>query len=271
MFAILIESFTLGWFIIGFLSGIVALFFWRVLRSLIEIRKSNSSFKRNIAELSNDPRLLYALETLNTYRKRLRLQKTPNPRWVQPLVEEIPHLLTDIAVIYYPKAKNPLLAPGISHFARAVQLMACDIADFLEKNWLGRTIDMSAEKVRKVGERVRKILGSRTYRIALKFYRYIRPIVQGLRYKKPTMWIFLGVKNIGIRILQPRIIDIVGHRAIELYSGALAGEVRIEDDKLIKGTKESKLLKEAAKSKNAKVKAKKKKGSGRGVKTSMKR
>lgn len=156
-------------------------------------------------------------------KKRLRFQKGVNPRWVEPLVHEVPGLIKDIARIYYPNSDDPVMAPGMNQFARAVQLIAGDIANFLEDNWIGRQINVSGNRVRQITSGVNKWRQKRWLKGLFKIYEKVRPGWQAIKYKSPFMWAGLLGKNAGIRYLQPKIIDIVAKRSIELYSGQLRG------------------------------------------------
>ena len=130
-------------------------------------------------------------------------------------------LIKDIAKVYYPESTDPLLAPGLSQFARAVQLIAQDIADFLEYTWFGRRLDLSGKTVRSFTSTAQKLRGNKWLRGAFKVFDKLGPAWQAFKYKSPIMWGKLLARNAGIRFLQPKIIDIVARRSIELYSGEL--------------------------------------------------
>ena len=130
-------------------------------------------------------------------------------------------LIKDIAQVYYPQSTDPLLAPGMSQFARAVQLIAQDIADFLEHTWFGRRLDLSGKTVRSFTFTAQRLRSNKWLRGAFKAFDKLRPLWQAIKYKSPFMWGSVLAKNAGIRFLQPKIIDIVARRSIELYSGEL--------------------------------------------------
>jgi hypothetical protein len=46
-------------------------------------------------------------------------------------------------------------------------------------------------------------------------------VVQVLRINSPITWASVAVSNAAARTLQPAVVQIVGHRAIQLYSGEL--------------------------------------------------
>jgi hypothetical protein len=58
-----------------------------------------------------------------------------------------------------------------------------------------------------------------------KWYRRILPFWQVLRWNSPVVWASMAVSNVAARTLQPAIVDIVARRAVELYSGRVAGSM----------------------------------------------
>ncbi len=163
-----------------------------------------------------------AIEIAKECKRRLRFQKSLNPKWIEPLVVEVPGLIKEIAAVYYPNSSDPVMAPGISQFARAIQLIAGDIANFLEDTWIGRRIDVSGTTARQITSGVNKWRQNRWLRGAFKAFDRLRPAWQAFKYNSPLMWGSVLTKNAGIRYLQPKIIDIVARRSIELYSGQLS-------------------------------------------------
>ena len=67
----------------------------------------------------------------------------------------------------------------------------------------------------------------KAHKIGSAIYDKVRPVVQVLRYKSPLTWASIAVSNAAARTLQPAVVNIVGHRAIQLYSG----ELRRRDEK----------------------------------------
>ena len=67
------------------------------------------------------------------------------------------------------------------------------------------------------------------HKIGSAIYKKLRPAMQVLRYNSPITWASIAVSNAAARTLQPAVINIVGHRAIQLYSGELR---RRADDEL---------------------------------------
>lgn len=170
-----------------------------------------------------------ALEAVRNSKNRLRWQRKFNPEWLPPLVDEVPRLVREIAAIYHPRHENPLLAPGLSQFSRAVHLAALDVTDFLQTRSIGRLIDVSAGTALKTWELTHKIAKHEAVQQAGKWYRRLLPVWQAALYKSPVMWASVAVSNVAARTLQPAFIDIIARRAIDLYGGKLgpAGESRI--------------------------------------------
>jgi len=158
--------------------------------------------------------------------QRVRTRKQLNPEWIAPLIEEIPDLVRQIASCYHPDADDPLKAPKLSEFTRAVQLTAADISDFLQNRRVGRLVDLSANRAIKTYEKGRELATKPKVKKAgaliSRLYRRVRPVVQAVRYKSPITWVGLAVSNTAARTLQPAVINIVGRRAIQLYSGELS-------------------------------------------------
>lgn len=164
-----------------------------------------------------------ALDAVSECKKRLRWSKTPNPEWLAPLVDEIPRLVREIATIYHPESPKPLLAPGLSHFTRALQLAASDVTEFLQTRTAGRLVDVSAHTALKTWEKGREIVKHETVQKIGKWYKRLLPVWQIVRFNSPLVWASVAVSNVAARTLQPAIVDIVARRAIELYSGRGGG------------------------------------------------
>ncbi len=210
-------------FIFGVASIVGLLLTWKSVRYLYYWRKA-SKYSTALYDVPvGDDKYESALEVTNAYKKRLRFQKGVNPKWVEPLVVEVPALIKDIAKVYYPKSSDPVMAPGMSQFERDIQLIAGDIANFLEDTWFGRRIDVSGTTARQITTGMNRWRQNKWLRGAFKAFDKLRPAWQAIKYKSPIMWGSVLAKNAGIRILQPKIIDIVARRSIELYSGQLSG------------------------------------------------
>jgi hypothetical protein len=154
--------------------------------------------------------------------KRLWLQRKLNPDWTKPLNAEVPRLVEEIAETFYPDSPNALLAPGISEFVRAVELAAKDIAAFLQTSRVGRLLDMSVETAQRTYNVTKRVRDDRRFKLMLKWYKRVRPIVQGIKYRSLVMWMFLLGRNSAVRATHVTIAGIAGKWAILLYSGKLA-------------------------------------------------
>ena len=210
----------------GFLGGVVAglglVGLWRRIQLRTDLRAARVAADTLLGQPYDDnPQDRATYERVESCKSRLRWQKTPHPEWTAPLVEEIPKLIQEIAEIYYPDAEEPMWAPGMSHFARAIHFAAMDIADFLQTRHVGRLIDVSATTAWKVVRVGQKISNNKIVKILYPYYKRVRPVLQVIRYKSPSMWAWLFLSNAAVRTLQPAVIDIVARRAIELYSGRL--------------------------------------------------
>jgi len=212
---------------LGVVSIIGILLTWKIIRYLYFWRQASKYSTALYDVPAGDNKYESAIEITKEFKKRLRFQKVVNPKWVEPLVVEVPALIKDIAKVYYPKSSDPIMAPGMSQFARAIQLIAGDIASFLEGTWFGRRIDISGTTARQITSGVNKGKQNKWVRGALKAFDKLRPAWQAFKYKSPIMWGSLLAKNAGIRVFQPKIIDIVANRSIQLYSGQL-GSTREE-------------------------------------------
>jgi len=209
------------WYVIGVLSAIVIYLAWNWLRFIIANRSLRSEEEPlTFKTTSPSEQQKQALKLIKACQKRLFLQPKVNPDWIEPLKIELPRLVEEIARTYYPKANNPLLAPGISEFARAIELFANDIASFLQDTVPGRLIDTSAHTVKRTYEVTKSIVKDKRLKETLKWYKRVRPIIQIAKINSPVMWVFLLTKNF-VRIGQVTVVGLAGKRAIELYSGNL--------------------------------------------------
>jgi hypothetical protein len=214
---------------LGLLCGLILVGLCRWLRRYLKLRRARATAEALRASLSDDPRDCEAHTRVEACKQRLRWQPTLNPNWLTPLIDETPALIREIAAIYYPDADDPVQAPGLSHFMRAIHLTAADIADFLQTHRLGRLVDVSTHTLWKSWQMSRKIVKHERIRTLHKWYRQVQPwyrktlpMWQVLRYRSPWMWMSVTASNVVIRTVQPIIIDIIARRAIELYSGRLA-------------------------------------------------
>ena len=205
----------------GFVCGLATWVIWKGLRFAADLKAARSAAGSFLEAGDRSEVDHLALEAVKRSKNRLRWQKNPNPEWLPPLVDEIPKLVREIAAIYHPSHENPLLAPGLGQFSRAVHLAALDVADFLQTRSIGRLIDVSANTALKTWEVTHKIAKHEAMQEANKWYKRLLPVWQIARYKSPLVWATMAVSNVATRTLQPAIIDIVARRAIDLYGGRL--------------------------------------------------
>jgi hypothetical protein len=211
-------------FLAGVLAGLALVAAWQGVRFLIDLRAVRRRALRLGLESAReapleDPRDVEAQRLVAACKARLMFQRRLNPQWVTPLVREIPDLVRAIAATYYPDRLDPLWAPGISRFSRAVELTARDIADFLENQRVGRLVDVSAHTVRRTWDVGYRLSKHEHWQAATRWYQRVRPVWQAARYRSPITWVSLAATNAAVRVLQPAIVAIVARRAIELYSG----------------------------------------------------
>ncbi len=231
-------------YFLGLLSGFLLTGLFSLCRFLIDLRIT----RRRSAQLtelwaSGRPEDEQAWQKVRACRKRLRLNPNPNPDWFTPLQQELPQLVKDIAQLYHPEAPDPLQAPRLSEFARAMQMLSEDIATLLQSKRVGRLIDVSAgQSLRMVqtGKKMWKHPHLRKVRDGYERVKPLRkfgqPLLQALRWRSPIMWLHLGASNAAVRTLQPAMVTLVARRAIELYSGRLSADPRLmlptaEDEK----------------------------------------
>ena len=216
-------------FSLGLIAGLLCARGWHWLQTYRGLRRAAEAMKALNHSLLDDPRDRAAHAKVEACKQRLRWQPNLNPDWLSPLIDETPALVRDIAAIYYPDADDPLRAPGLSHFIRAIHLTAADMADFLQTHRLGRLADVSAHTLWKGWEFGRKVATHERVKTLHKWYKQARPwykkalpVWQIARYQSPWMWAGFTLSNVMIRTAQPIAIDIIARRAIELYSGRLA-------------------------------------------------
>lgn len=209
-------------FIAGLIVGVGIVFVWWGLRLLADAKAAGRVAEAALHALHGTVKDEEAQQTVKECKRRMRWQKNLNPEWIDPLIREIPRLVREIAAVYYPADPQPLLAPGLSHFTRAVHLAALDIADFLQTRTIGRLVDVSANTAIKAINKGRKVVESEHFQSINKWYKRLLPVWQAARINSPVMWASLAVANVAVRALQPAVVDIVARRAIELYSGRLA-------------------------------------------------
>jgi hypothetical protein len=207
-------------FLAGLLVGAASIVIWKLLRFAADLRAAQHAVASYVfpdCGLADEK----AQAAVEACKNRLRWQKSLNPEWLPPLVDEVPKLVREIAAIYHPGKAEALLAPGLSQFSRAVHLAAMDVADFLQTRSIGRLVDVSASTALKTWEMTHKIANHEKMQTANKWYKRLLPYWQVLRFKSPIMWAGMAVSNIAARTLQPAVIDIIAKRAIDLYSGRL--------------------------------------------------
>ncbi|TDU80878.1 hypothetical protein EI77_00178 [Prosthecobacter fusiformis] len=207
-------------FLAGFICGTATWLLWMAFRFIMDIKavRAEVAGYMNAAE---SPKDVEAKRTVEACKNRLRWQKRMNPEWLPPLVDEVPRLVREIARIYHPQHPEPLLAPGLSQFSRAVHLAAMDISDFLQTRSIGRLVDVSASTALKTWEMTHKIATHEAMQTAGKWYKRLLPVWQVVKYKSPMVWAGVAVSNVAARTLQPAIIDILARRTIDLYSGRI--------------------------------------------------
>lgn len=205
-------------FLAGFIVGLATWLIWLGLRFASDLKAARDAVS-HYHDGTDSPRDIAANKAVEDCKNRLRWQKRLNPEWLPPLVDEVPKLVREIAAIYHPEHPDPLLAPGLGQFSRAVHLAALDIADFLQTRSIGRLVDVSASTALKTWEMTHKIATHETMQSVGKWYKRLLPVWQVLKFKSPVTWAGVAVSNIAARTLQPALIDIVAKRAIDLYGG----------------------------------------------------
>jgi hypothetical protein len=207
-------------FLAGFICGTATWLLWMAFRFITDVK----AVRAEVADYLNaaeSPKDIEARKAVESCKNRLRWQKKVNPEWLPPLVDEIPRLVREIARIYHPQHPDPLLAPGLSQFTRAVHLGAMDISDFLQTRSIGRLVDVSASTALKTWEMTHKIANHEAMQTAGRWYRRLLPVWQVVKYKSPMVWAGVAVSNVAARTLQPAIVDILARRTIDLYSGRI--------------------------------------------------
>jgi hypothetical protein len=210
-------------FFAGLVCGLGAMLLWHGLRFLADLRATREATAANLFIEAPGERDKAALAAIDACKNRLRWHRNPNPEWLTPLVEEIPKLVREIAAIYHPNSPQPLLAPGLSHFTQALELAASDVTKFLQTRTVGRLVDVSAHTALRTWEKGREVIQHETVQKINKWYKRLLPVWQVARFNSPLVWASVAVSNIATRTLQPSIVDIIARRAVELYSGRVAG------------------------------------------------
>ena len=210
------------WFLAGIVCGLGGMLVWQGLRFAADLRAAKHAAAADLFAIEPGERDHAALAAVDACKNRMRWNKDPNPEWLPPLVDEVPRLVREIATIYHPDSPQPLLAPGLSHFTKAIQLAATDVTEFLQTRTVGRLVDVSAHTALKTWEKGREVFQAETMQKLGKWYRRLLPVWQVLRWKSPLVWASVAVSNVAARTLQPAIVDIVARRAVELYSGRIS-------------------------------------------------
>jgi hypothetical protein len=223
-------------FLAGLVCGMGGMAIWFGLRFLADLREARQAAAADLFSIQPGERDQAALAAVDACKNRLRWNKDPNPEWLPPLFVELPKLVREIAAIYHPDSPQPMLAPGLSHFTKAIQLAATDVTEFLQTRTVGRLVDVSAHTALKTWEKGREVIQHEAVQSLNKWYRRLLPVWQVVRWKSPLVWASMAVSNVAARTLQPAIVDIVARRIIELYSGRVGGAVGpIELPKLTDG------------------------------------
>lgn len=205
-------------FLAGFMVGLATWLIWLGLRFVADLKAARDAVS-HYHDGTDHPMDVAANKAVEDCKNRLRWQKRLNPEWLPPLIDEVPKLVREIAAIYHPVHPDPLLAPGLGQFSRAVHLAALDIADFLQTRSIGRLVDVSASTALKTWEMTHKIATHETMQSVGKWYKRLLPVWQVLKFKSPVTWAGVAVSNIAARTLQPAVIDIIAKRTIDLYGG----------------------------------------------------
>jgi|TARA_B100000902_G_scaffold266691_1_gene252740 hypothetical protein len=214
----------------GFLCASIIWLFLIIIRLWSDIRRTNREYLINESEKNCDERFRQAMDLIEGAQHSIRLKKQINPEWFTALYNEIPPLVEQIAIVYYPDDPEPLKAPKLGEFIRAVELASTDIADFLQKKRIGRLIDFSAGSAIRTYKKGKTVSKNPIVQACSPIYKKIRPVVQLVRYKSPLTWAGLAASNAAARVIQPSILGIVGKRAIQLYSGELNSSHRESSD-----------------------------------------
>ena len=208
-------------FVFGFLFAVIIWLGFAITRFWLDIRKTKKEILNDDFINEDDELKRSARQLITESQNSLRMTKQINPDWLSPLLNEIPVLIEGIAKLYYPENPDPVKAPKIGEFTRAVELAATDIANFLQNRRIGRLVDFSAGRAFRGYERGKKMADNPFIRLCTPIYKTVRPVVQVLRHNSPLTWVGLATSNAAARVLQPSIIGIIGKRAIQLYSGEL--------------------------------------------------
>jgi len=213
------------WYAIGVLSTVLFYIIWKTIRILLASYSVVKDTKEELKESEmSEPSDQRSMGYIKDCKKRVLLQTKINPDWATALRSEIPNLVQDIAKTYYPDSKNPISAPDLSEFIYAIKLLASDIVDFLQSR-SGRILNVSASTAHRTYRVAKHIARKKWLKLINRGYKRLRPIVQILRYKSPIMWTLVISRNVAVRTLQRKIVNTVGKRAIQLYSGRLATQL----------------------------------------------
>lgn len=210
------------WYTIGVLSTALLYIIVKTVRvfwaSYCIVKETDEGLKESGI---SEPLDQQSLDYIKDCKARLLVQTKINPDWVAPLLSEIPKLVQDIARTYYPNSKNPISAPDLSEFSYAIKLVSSDIAGFLESK-PGRILNVSASTAHRTYRVARHLADDKRLKLINRWYKRLRPIVQALRYNSPIMWTVLIGRNVAVRTLHRTVVNTIGMRAIQLYSGRLA-------------------------------------------------
>lgn len=94
-------------FLVGVVAGLGLVGLWRGIRLLVDLRATRAAVDALLGPPFDNSQDRTAYERVESCKSRLRWQKTPNPEWIAPLIEEVPKLIREIAETYYPDAEDP--------------------------------------------------------------------------------------------------------------------------------------------------------------------
>jgi len=144
-------------FILGLLTFALIAILVRFIRFWIDIFITKRKANKLLYHKYDDEEYLKCIEIVKKYKKSLIFQLESDPDWVKPMKENIPNLVKDIAVEYYPNHPDPLFAPGISQFNHTIGLIVMDIAKYLQNNRTGRLFDRSLYNYKRYYKYYKKI------------------------------------------------------------------------------------------------------------------
>ena len=140
---------------------------------------------------------------IRKHRNKLLYSSNIDPEWVGPLFERIKLMVPEIANHYYPDSSNPIFAPKLSEILYSAQMMTKDIHDMLTTRRLGRLLNISTEKYKKMHQ----IMQKETFKKAGSMIGKAKWVYRIARYKNPVTYIALFAKNTAVRTFQYKVFD----------------------------------------------------------------